>query len=321
MIVPAVRKLDLAEIPMIDVAPLVAGNETLIPETVAAIARAAEGSGFLYVRNHGVPSALLADLIHQCERFFALPLAERMAVAAERSPQFRGYLPLEYGGKRTGQKKGPNLQEAFLIGPERPCGPVPLDGPNQWPAGLSELKVAMTAYFDATEAFGRKMLKGFARALGQHPDFFDQNYRSPMLMMKLNHYPPQPPMTDGQKIGVSGHSDADDFTILWQDSLGGLELLNKHGDWVQVPPIEGTYVINIGDMMERWSGGRFVSTRHRVVNTSGAERYSIPLFMAPHYHTVVRPLDGDAGKSMVAGEYLLDRWQTIYPQGKADASA
>ena len=317
-IVPAVRKLDFTEIPVVDVSPFVSGDETYRAEAVAALSDACENIGFVYVKNHGVPRDVLDAVVRETKLFFDLPHAEKMSVAVEKSPQFRGFLPLEYGGTRAGgkDKKGPNLQEAFIIMPDRPVGEKnPLDGPNQWPETLPSLKSAMLAYDKAITKFGYQMLKAFSLTLGQKPDFFDAYYTRPTLMLKLNHYPPQPPLTSAQKIGVKGHTDGGGFTILWQDDQGGLEILNKHGDWVGVPPIDGTFVINIGDMMQRWSGNRFISTQHRVVNVSGNERYSIPLFMNPDFSAVIKAVNGDdAEEPYESGKFLFEKYHRIYPQ-------
>jgi len=235
MIMPAARILEFSEVPVVDIGSLVrgAGSEA---RTVDTIARACQDVGFMYVRNHNVPASALNRLIEQARRFFALPTPDKMSVAVENSPHFRGYLPLEYTGNEG--EKGKNLQEGFMIMHERPLDAFPMHGPNQWPRALPSLRSAMWDYFTAMENLAAPLLHGFALALGLKRDFFDGFHRRPMNVLKLNHYPPQEIMDETEIIGVGGHCDGGSFTILWQDSLGGLEVRNKRGDWVGVPPIE-----------------------------------------------------------------------------------
>ena len=269
----------------------------------------------MYVKNHGFSPESLGRLTGAAEQFFSLPVDAKMGVAVEDSPQFRGYLPLEYSGDEG--EAGKNLQEAFMIMHDRPRGPIPMHGPNQWPGALPALRPAMLDYFAGMERLASPMLQGFAMALGLRRDYFDDVHRDPMNTLKLNHYPPQKIVEDTDLIGVGGHCDGGSFTILWQDSQGGLEVLSKDGDWVGVPPVEGTFVINIANMMQRWSNGRFSSTEHRVINRFGKDRYSIAFFVYPAYTTVVGPvvdLDRSTVPPIVVGEDMLTNFRRIYPQ-------
>jgi len=138
-----------------------------------------------------------------------------------------------------------------------------------------------------------------------------------MSVLKLNHYPPQTILDETEMIGVGGHCDGGTFTILWQDSLGGLEVRNKRGDWVGVAPIEGMFVINIANLLQRWTNGRFSSTEHRVINRYGTDRYSIAFFVYPSHSTIVEPavdqLHG-ALEPIVCGEDMLRYFRRVYPQ-------
>jgi isopenicillin N synthase-like dioxygenase len=315
MIMPAARILDFSEIPVVDVGPLVRGEREREARTVDAIARACQDVGFMYVRNHGAPTAALDRLIEQAKLFFALPKEEKTSVAVESSPQFRGYLPLEYTGNEG--EKGKNLQEGFMIMHERPLDSFPMHGPNQWPRALPTLRPAMWDYFTTMENLAAPLLHGLALALGLKRDFFDGCHRRPMSVLKLNHYPPQQIMDETEIIGVGGHCDGGSFTILWQDSLGGLEVRNKSGDWVGVPPIDGTFVINIANLLQRWTNGRFSSTEHRVINRYGKDRYSIAFFVYPASDTVVRPVVDQAQgelEPVVCGEDMLTYFRRVYPQ-------
>ena len=315
MIMPAARILDFSEIPVIDIAPLIRSRPEAKPQTVDAIARACQEVGFMYVRNHDFPAAILDRLVEEAKRFFALPMVDKKSVAVEDSPQFRGYLPLEYTGNEG--EKGKNLQEGFMIMHEQPLGSFPMHGPNQWPKALPSLRPAMQDYFGAMEQLATSLMHGFAMALGHKPDFFDNFHRNPMSVLKLNHYPPQTILDETEMIGVGGHCDGGTFTILWQDSLGGLEVRNKRGDWVGVAPIEGMFVINIANLLQRWTNGRFSSTEHRVINRYGTDRYSIAFFVYPSHSTIVEPavdqLHG-ALEPIVCGEDMLRYFRRVYPQ-------
>jgi isopenicillin N synthase-like dioxygenase len=315
MIMPAARILDFSEIPVIDAGPLVRGDKSAVAAIIEQIARACEDIGFMYVRNHDVPRPVLDHLVAQAKLFFALPTQEKQRVAVENSPQFRGYLPLEYTGNEG--EKGKNLQEGFMIMHERPLDSFPMHGPNQWPAALPSLRTAMWDYFAAMEKLASPLLHGFALALGLGRGFFDEFHRNPMSVLKLNHYPPQEVMDETEIIGVGGHCDGGTFTILWQDSLGGLEVRNKRGDWVGVPPIEGTFVINIANLLQLWTNGRFSSTEHRVINRYGKDRYSIAFFVYPAHRTTISPvvdLSRGGVDPVICGDDMLKYFRRVYPQ-------
>jgi isopenicillin N synthase-like dioxygenase len=315
MIMPAARILDFSEIPVVDVGPLIRRHNESETRTVNAMARACEDVGFMYIRNHDVPISTLNSLVEQAKSFFALPLSKKKSVAVEDSPQFRGYLPLEYSGNEG--EKGKNLQEGFMVMHERPLGPIPMHGPNQWPTALPSLRPAMVEYFTAMEKLASSLMHGFAMALGHDRNLFDGFHRDPMSVLKLNHYPPQQIMDETEIIGVGGHCDGGSFTILWQDSLGGLEVRNKAGDWVGVPPLDGTFVINIANLLQRWTNGRFSSTEHRVINRYGKDRYSIAFFVYPSYPTIIRPVvDQSLGTfdPVVCGEDMMTYFRRVYPQ-------
>jgi isopenicillin N synthase-like dioxygenase len=315
MIMPATRLLDFCDIPVVDAGPLVRDDEAAAATTIEHIARACEEVGFIYIRNHDVPRPLLEKLVAESKLFFALPTEDKQRVAVEDSPQFRGYLPLEYTGNEG--EKGKNLQEGFMIMHERPLDHFPMHGPNQWPAALPSLRTAMWNYFAAMEKLAAPLLHGFALALGLDRGFFDEFHRNPMSVLKLNHYPPQEVMDETEIIGVGGHCDGGSFTILWQDSLGGLEVRNKRGDWVGVPPIDGTFVINIANLLQLWTNGRFSSTEHRVINRYGKDRYSIAFFVYPAHQTVISPIVDQSGNEfdpIVCGDDMLKYFRRVYPQ-------
>ena len=149
--------------------------------------------------------------------------------------------------------------------------------------------------------------------------FFTDLFNKPTSRLKVNHYPPQPNPKSENDIGVVPHSDSGGFTILWQDEVGGLEAQSKSGDWVVAPPVEDTFVVNLGNIMQIWTNGRFSSTPHRVVNRGGVERYSIPLFVNPNPEAIIQPLvdkSPDASAPFVYGDYQVDLWRRTFPVAK-----
>lgn len=319
MPIPLSRRLDYSEIPVIDLAALVAGDDD--PAAIAALGEACTRIGFVYVKNHGVPPSLIAAMAEQAARFFDRPMDEKMEIVLDR--RMRGYLPLNYRSLEGDPRGGTSQQEGFWVGHDRPTDPdSPLDGPNRWPAGQPELQPVMLAYFDAVESLATVLQRCFALALGLERDFFDPYFTAPLSRLKLNHYPPQDAPERDDEIGVVSHCDSGGFTILWQDDNGGLEIQTKDGDWVGAPPIEGTFVINIGNVMQIWTNGRFSSTPHRVINRSGNDRHSIPLFVNPHHGATVGPLIGEPDRTfepLVYGDYQRDVWRRIFPVAQIPA--
>lgn len=313
MAIPVSRRLDFSEIPVIDLAELVAGNDD--QATIEALGAACRDVGFVYVKNHGVSQHLIDDLIDASHEFFARPMNEKKKVVIDQ--RMRGYLPLRYSSYEGEDNAAVSNQEGYWMGPDRPLNPQNrLDGPNVWPENGGVLRNAMEAYHEAANALSEVLARAFSLALGQEADFLPNLLNPVTQLLKVNHYPPQDNPTTVSDIGVVPHSDEGSFTILWQDDNGGLEIESKSGEWVQAPPIPGTFVVNLGNMMQIWSNGEFSSTPHRVINRSGVDRYSIPLFSYARSDALITPLlnsavqDPDADSCEV---YQLKAWRRIFP--------
>jgi isopenicillin N synthase-like dioxygenase len=321
MAIPLSRRLDFAEIPVIDLAPLIDGDPAREARTVDALGRACADIGFIYVSNHGVSREVVARLAAEAREFFARPMDEKLEIVLDQ--RMRGYLPLNYRSYEGETRAGTSHQEGFWVGHERALDPAdPLRGPNQWPSRQPALKTAMLDYFVAAERLSRVLQRGFALALGLAPDFFQALFREPNSRLKLNHYPPQDNPEQDNDIGVVPHSDSGGFTILWQDDNGGLEVQSKSGEWVGAPPIPDTFVINLGNVMQIWTNGRFSSTPHRVINRFGRDRYSIPLFVNPDSSARITPLIGGPSSDIAPfryGDYQRDEWRRIFPVAKIPA--
>lgn len=187
-----------------------------------------------------------------------------------------------------------------------------MSGPNVWP-DYAGFKDAVSAYYGEVLALARKLVKLFAIVLGLPPTYFDALVSTPGAMGRLIHYPPQNAL-DPDALGIGAHTDIELFTILAPGTVPALQILNTVGEWIQAPPIEGAFVVNIGDMLARWTNDKFVSTVHRVWNITGKERISVPFFFGANYDVVIETLESclkDAEVSkyepVLAGEYVWKR--------------
>nr|WP_197381810.1 isopenicillin N synthase family oxygenase [Mycolicibacterium mengxianglii] len=297
------------EVPVINISGLYADERATREAVAAELGRAARDVGFFYISGADVDEALFEALLASTKEFFALPAEEKMRSYIGLSRCHRGYVPTGEEGL-NGEK--PDLKEAFDTALDLPADDPdylagnPMLGPNTWPE-LPGFAETVTAYYTAVLAVGQKLLWAFAVALGEDPDTFTRHATKTPSQLRLVHYPYDPDAQDG--LGIGAHSDYECFTLL-KPTAPGLEVLNGAGDWIDVPPIPGTFVVNIGDMLELWTNGAFVATSHRVRKVS-QERYSFPLFFNVDYHTEVKPLpqfvtdDGPARAPLRAGEHLF----------------
>jgi len=281
---------DFAEIPVINIAALQGGRAADVDKVTEAIVAACESVGFFYVVDHGIPSRLVEDIFGVARWFFARPQTERDALDVAASPNFRGYVPMGITGPNVPRRMLEAFQMMLELGPYDPdvlAGNI-MYGPNRWPADAPRFRTTMETYYDAVSDLSQRLLAAFARGLALPDDYFRPFFRKPLTQLRLLHYPPQPPDSDAQ--GVEAHTDTGGFTILLQDQTGGLEVRNRSGLWLPAAPIAGSFVINIADMMQRWTNGRFISTPHKVRNRSGKDRISVPFFANPDYDATILPL-------------------------------
>jgi len=319
-------------LPVIDVAPLVgdatAGERAAVAEQIQAACRQ---HGFFYVTGHGVRAELLAALAEASAAFFALPEAEKLQIAMARGGRaWRGYFPV--GGELTSGQ--PDQKEGLYFGTELPPGDprvaagLPLHGPNLFPVQVPRLKPLVLEYLDAAARAGQAVLSGIALSLGLDAGYFADGYTAdPTVLFRIFHYPAAPPGDD--RWGVGEHTDYGLLTLLAQDDSGGLQVATP-GGWTDAPPLPGTLVCNIGDMLDKLTGGWYRSTPHRVRNTSGHGRLSFPFFLDPGFDAEVPPLPGraaaDAGGGLrwdgqdlraftgTYGDYLLGKVSKVFPQ-------
>lgn len=276
------------ELPVVDLAPLLDGSD---PRKVAQDIRwALANVGFFYVKNHGVAQDTVDAVFNQARAFFDLPLHEKMKLHIRNSGcALRGYI--EIFGENTNPTMTKDLKECFDIGPEASKLISPFFGPNQWPDEMPDFRQAIYDYHEAMKTLATQILRGVALSLDLAPEFFEARMHNPISIQRLLHYPPQSGWIDEGTIGIGAHTDYGNLTILAQDDVGGLQVMNRDGQWIDGTPIPGTFVINIGDLIQKLTNDRYLANLHRVVNTSGRERYSIPFFIDADYDAVFGPLE------------------------------
>jgi isopenicillin N synthase-like dioxygenase len=315
---PSLIAAKAATIPVINLAPFLHGTSADRIATAQDIGDACRNIGFFYITDHGIPESLIAETFAQAKRFFALPAAQKAEIAIENSACHRGWFTI--GGENLDPEKqaSGDLKEGIKIGRDLPAthplvaAGTPLHGPNQWPQNLPGWRETMQTYYDSLTALGAEILHAFAITLDLPETFFDEHLTTPMTTLGPLHYPPQTGAITESQLGAGAHTDYGCLTLLAQDSSGGLQVKSKSGTWVEAPPIKNTFVVNIGDMMERFTNGTFISTPHRVINTSGRERYSLPFFFDPNFSTPIAP-------GVTAGQHLIDKINASFTYHQAKA--
>lgn len=285
--------LDDGRIPVLDIGLFLAGDPAAAAPLVRAVARTCEDTGFLVVANHGVPQRLIDDTFAVAARFFARPEADKLAL---KIGQYNiGYLP--FGGQvvrhsPVNKNTKPNFSESFYITRDRASDHPdivtnkPLVGLNRWPPDMPEFRSATMAYYAAMEAMTIRLVPVVAMALGLPPDYFAAAFAQPNCTIRLIHYPPHP-APENNEFGFAPHTDNNFITFLAQSALPGLEVRTAEGEWIRPPAVPGTFVVNTGAMLARYSNDRFRATPHRVINRNDASRYAIPFFLGPNHDSVV----------------------------------
>jgi isopenicillin N synthase-like dioxygenase len=325
-------------LPVVDVSPLRAAQPApgLLVEAARQIEAACREHGFFYVTGHGVPPELQSRLAAACTAFFALPPADKAEIAMARGgPAWRGWFPV--GAELTSGQ--PDQKEGLYFGTElgeadpRVRAGLPLHGRNLFPRQVPGLRAAVLGYLDALTVLGQAVLRGVALSLGLDAEYFAAGYTaSPTVLFRVFRYPAVPPEAVSPEKGAWGvgeHTDYGLLTLLAQDDAGGLQVRTPAG-WIEAPPLAGTFVANIGDMLDRLTGGWYRSTPHRVRNTSGRDRLSYPFFLDPGFTDEIPPLPGRAavgegggqrwdGQDLNAftgtyGDYLLGKVGKVFPQ-------
>ncbi|MDN4588895.1 isopenicillin N synthase family oxygenase [Xenophilus aerolatus] len=319
----------MKHIPIVDLQGSLDADAPLAQQNARALFEALSQIGFAYIAGHNVASATREAAFAASRDFHTSTLAQKQSLAI--NAFHRGYMGMASSTIVTStvaKVTRPNMSESLMLMHELPpddpglLAGLPMQGPNQWPDWLPGFKSAMLAYVREVDALGRHIVRLIALALGLPATALDHHFDHPTTFLRALHYPPQPPAEDEQ-IGSAPHTDYGIITLLAQDDSGGLQVRPRGGDWIEAPPIPDTYVLNVGDMLARWTNGRLVSTPHRVINRSGGDRYSLPYFLDPSMDTLIEclPTCTDAAHPpqhppVRYGDYLLERLNRNYDYRK-----
>jgi isopenicillin N synthase-like dioxygenase len=289
-------------IPVIDVGPAFRGEPGGLERVAAEVGRASERVGFFYVAGHGVDPAVVAAAFDASREFHALPLEDKLALKL--NDNNIGYLPVNESMQRAStvhKATRPNFNESFFISHDRAAdhpdvvAGTPLRGRNQWPEGHAAMRAAMVRYFTTLRGVGDRLLPIMARALDLPDDYFAPMFAGEQhINLRFLHYPPQE-TDDPEQFGQGPHTDNSFLTMLAREDTPGLAVRLPSGEWLPPPVIDGTFLVNLGNVMKRWSNDRFLSTPHGVVNDSGRDRYSIAFFYSPNPDAVIECLPSCTG--------------------------
>jgi isopenicillin N synthase-like dioxygenase len=288
------------------------------------IHKACRETGFFYVKNHGIPQDLIDAQIEWTQRFFALPMEQKLQIDIKNSNWMRGYEAMAMQTLDAGSP--PDLKEGMMIGrelsPDHPWikAKVRHQGPNQWPSEPAGFREQMERYLDRMVNLGKHLMRCVALSLELPENWFDNGMAEYMATLRLLHYPPHPQNAAFNQLGAGAHTDWGSITMLLQDDCGGLEVQNADGEWIRATPIRGTFVVNLGDMIQRWTNDLYKSTMHRVLNNmSGRDRYSVPVFLNPDYFYRVeclptcRPERGEPKYlPCTVGEHIAEMFRRTY---------
>lgn len=316
-------------IPLIDFGPMTSDNPSDRAKVGAQVREACTQVGFFYALNHGVPQNVIDETFSAAHAFFAQPSEAKRAVSAENSDNNRGYSGLL--AENTDPTAKGDMHEAFDFALELEADDPDLNkglfgyAPNQWPQGMDDFRQTLLRYHTEALIFGARIFQAFALALELPEDFFAPKITKPLSVMRVLHYPPQDGVIDEKQIGIGAHSDYECFTILCTDEKAALQVLNPVGEWIEAPPVEGAFIVNVGDMMQRWTNDYFKSTIHRAINRSGKQRYSIPLFFGTNPDVDIAVLDSCQSPAnppqyepIQAGSYVEQRINETFAHRQED---
>lgn len=306
------RTLDSEAIPVIDITSLRDGGDAAA--VAGQLHAASQGLGFIYVKGHGIPADTIAAARATALEFFRAESEQKQEVVISR--HHRGWLA--QGASKMQDDALADLKESFIWGYQDANGDTPSDhplrGPNQWPNFLPEMQARANEYFYQAQGVAHHLMRGFALGLGLDEGFFLRTSSKPLSRASYVYYPAQPPELGEQQFGVAAHTDFGVLTVLCQDDTGGLQVQDVSGEWIEAPPIEDTLVVNVGDLLARWTDGAFKSTPHRVVNSSGRERISLVLAFDPDPQTLIDARDVHGAEyqpqheAITCGDYLIWRF-------------
>ena len=315
-----IKSIDKERVPVIDIKKINSAFNKI--DIAKELYKASTDLGFIYIKNHDISENLINDLRKDGLNFFRSSTDDKSKVLITK--KHRGWLG--FGGAKMGDKAKPDLKESFIWGYQYDDGSLPDDhqlrGVNKWPKFLPSLQQNAMSYFHQINELAKNLLTCFAMGLNLKENFFIRNCNAPLSRASLVYYPDQPKEMGEMQFGVSEHTDFGLLTILCQDSVGGLQIKGLDGQWFHAPPIDGTLIVNVADLLSRWTGGIYKSTPHRVVNSSGQERLSIVLAFDPDPETLINPgeipeIEKNINEEPITcGDYLIWRFNKAFSYRK-----
>jgi isopenicillin N synthase-like dioxygenase len=316
-------------IPLIDLGGCLDADAPAARASADRLFHALASTGFAYIGGHAVEPAVRAGAFDASREFHACSDEQKQSLAI--NAFHRGYMGMATSTIVTSsvaRVTRPNLSESLMLMHELPADDPdllagkPLQGPNQWPDFVADFRPRIERYIAQVDRLARHVVRLVAMSLGLPARALDHHFDKPTTFLRLLHYPPQPLEADGQ-IGSAPHTDYGIITLLAQDDSGGLQVRPRGGDWIDAPPIADAFVLNVADMLARWSNDRLVSTPHRVINRSGGDRYSLPYFFDAGMDSLIECLptctDADHPPRYAPvryGDYLMERLDKNYAYRK-----
>ncbi|MEH2385764.1 MAG: 2-oxoglutarate and iron-dependent oxygenase domain-containing protein [Nostoc sp.] len=297
---------EFSQVPVIDISTLVSQTSNYSDVIADQIRQALQDYGFFYIVGHGVDQQLQKQLEHLSQQFFAQDVETKLKIPmALGGRAWRGYFPV--GNELTSGR--PDLKEGIYFGAEleenHPLvkARTPMHGRNLFPSNIPQFRETVLDYIDSMTKLGHILMAGIALSLGLKESYFADRYtKDPLILFRIFNYPPN--SSSQSEWGVGEHTDYGVLTILKQDNVGGLQVKSKSG-WIDAPPIPGSFVCNIGDMLDRMTQGLYRSTPHRVQNLSTSNRLSFPFFFDPNFNIEVKPIELN---DIVVNDDQSDRW-------------
>ncbi|KAJ6031416.1 hypothetical protein N7540_002148 [Penicillium herquei] len=309
-------------IPLINVSPFTiqGASEAEKERVVAEVRDACRKYGFFQIVGHGIASELQTKVLECAQTFFSLSLEEKQKVGMEHAmgESNRGYEVI--GGQKLQYDALPDLKEGIYFGAEMdrndPSAGTFLQGPNLWPEALpeKEFRIPIMDYHEKLLHLARTILQILALGLPHPPDIFDEITKGAVGTVKLLHYPPQR-STELHQLGAGAHTDFGSITLLLQqpDQTGLQVFYRPSKNWISVPAVPGRYIVNIGDLLDGWTQGKYLSAIHRVINNTDQHRYSVPFFYDGNLSYKLRPLDGTSDETaLTVEEHLKKKWSQSY---------
>ncbi|MEM9033294.1 MAG: 2-oxoglutarate and iron-dependent oxygenase domain-containing protein [Actinomycetota bacterium] len=309
----------MVSVPVIDITDLRSPDPELRRAVAKQIGEACETVGFLTVTGHGIDPTVLDDAFTATRKTFAQSMDDKMARAWDDDHVNRGYDPP--GRQQLDAESAPDFKEAWSFSPEHLAGIGPMSGENQWPA-LADVREPIERYHRTAMEVCEMLLRAMALSLELDEHHFEPFHQAPICTLRLLHYPPRPDAAGEADFGAGAHTDWGAVTVLAQDGEGSLQVMTKDGDWADVPPVEGAFVINVGDLLQRWTNDRYVSTLHRVIGVPGRDRYSIACFFDLDHDALIEVLPTCVTEDeparygpITAGGHLQERYEASMPTG------